>query len=665
MTLPPGFLDELRARVPLSRVVGRKVIWDQRRSNPSRGDFWAPCPFHEERTASFHVDDRKGFFYCFGCHAKGDAIGFVKDAENVSFMEAVEILAREAGLALPARDPRAAEAASRSARLVEVMEMAVRHYRLLLSRREGEQARAYLARRGLSDEAIARWEIGWAGEDRQGLSRALLEKGVPADLLLEAGLVGEGQGGRYDRFWGRVIFPIRDARGRTVALGGRSLDPGARAKYLNSPQTPIFDKGRTLFNLARAREAVGRGAPLLVAEGYMDVIALSEAGLAGAVAPLGTAVTAEQLTLLWGLSPEPVIALDGDAAGLRAGLRLVDLALPRMEAGQGLRFALLPEGLDPDDLIRQGGRAAMQALVDAAEPAVALLWRRETEGQVFDSPERRAALDRRLAAIARTVRDPALRRHYEDEFRRLTRALWAPSRPAGAPALAPSARGRAGAPRPAAAPTAAARRSALALPPATPVRNILFDVLWAERAGPETGLRRAVLALCLAHPRLVASFAPAIEALDCPDPAEAALRDALLRHADAPDPAAALSAEIGAEAVAALLARAPLLPLRPAGEAEEAARLDLAEALARLEGRQIHAAALREGEEEIAAAEGEWVTRHLAEAAAALDPTRRQEAEDTRDVILAPNGVALDRDEKDRAALVFGRIDYARRPRRP
>jgi DNA primase len=234
--------------------------------NQAKGDFWAPCPFHQEKTASFHVDDRKGFYYCFGCHEKGDAISFVQKTENVSFIEAIEVLAREAGMPMPAQDPRAAEMASRASRLAEVMEMAVQHYRLQLSTRAAEEARAYLARRGLSEEAQKRWEIGFASEDRHGLSKALLTKGTTAELLLEAGLTGEGQGGTYDRFWGRIIFPIRDARGRAIALGGRSLDPNARAKYLNSPQTRSSTRGATSSTMARRARPAGKGAQLLVAE---------------------------------------------------------------------------------------------------------------------------------------------------------------------------------------------------------------------------------------------------------------------------------------------------------------------------------------------------------------------------------------------------------------
>jgi DNA primase len=282
-------MDELRGRLSLGQVVGRKVMWDNRKSNPGKGDLWAPCPFHQEKSASFHVDDRKGYYYCFGCHAKGDAISFVRETENVSFSEAVEILAREVGMPMPARDPRAVELADRRILLSGVMEQAVQFYRLQLKTGAASEARAYLAKRGLSEAAQVRWEIGFAPDDRQALIRQLKGKGVAEDLIEEAGLAArpEGGGDRYDRFRGRIIFPIRDARGRAISLGGRALSAEARAKYLNGPETVLFDKGRSLFNHGPAREASGKGRSLIVAEGYMDTIALSEGGFAATVAPLG------------------------------------------------------------------------------------------------------------------------------------------------------------------------------------------------------------------------------------------------------------------------------------------------------------------------------------------------------------------------------------------
>ncbi|NCM97900.1 MAG: DNA primase, partial [Rhodobacterales bacterium] len=421
MTLPDGFLDDLRTRLSLAQVVGRKVTWDLRKSNQGKGDMWAPCPFHQEKSASFHVDDRKGFYYCFGCHAKGDAVTFVRETENLGFIEAVELLAREAGMPLPARDPVAVQHEGRRSQLVQVIEQAVQHYRLQLQSAAGAAARDYLARRGLSPAGQDRFEIGFAPDLRQGLFHALSAKGIAPDLIVDAGLCArpEDGGAPYDRFRDRIIFPIRDGRGRAISLGGRAMDPNARAKYLNGPETELFDKGRSLYHQAAARAAAGKGVPLIVTEGYMDVIALCEAGFPATVAPLGTAVTEDQLRLMWRIHPEPIIALDGDSAGFKAALRVVDLALPLLEAGQGLRFAILPQGLDPDDLIRAQGAAAMQRVLDAAQPMVALLWRRETEGRVFDSPERKATLDKTLRAALMRITDASIRGHYGDEIKRL------------------------------------------------------------------------------------------------------------------------------------------------------------------------------------------------------------------------------------------------------
>ncbi|MEY4696320.1 MAG: hypothetical protein RIT14_748, partial [Pseudomonadota bacterium] len=271
MSLPPGFLDELRTRVSLSQIVGRKVTWDMRKSNMAKGDWWAPCPFHQEKSASFHVDDRKGFYYCFGCHAKGDAVTFVKESDNLSFLEAVETLAREAGMAMPARDPQAVQKADRRSQLQAVMEEAVKWFRLQLKTSAAAEARAYLQKRRLTPEAQDRWEIGFAPDARQALFSALTQKGIAPDLIVAAGLCAtpDDGGAPYDRFRGRIIFPIRDGRGRAISLGGRAMDPNARAKYLNGPETDLFDKGRNLYNQAPAREAAGKGLPLIVAEGYM------------------------------------------------------------------------------------------------------------------------------------------------------------------------------------------------------------------------------------------------------------------------------------------------------------------------------------------------------------------------------------------------------------
>ena len=416
MSLPNGFLDELRSRICLSDVVGRKVQWDLRKSNQARGDMWAPCPFHQEKTASFHVDDNKGFYYCFGCQAKGDAIGFIKEAENVNFIEAVEILASEVGLQMPEFDPKSKEKADRNKILLEIMEQSVNFFRLTLNSNQGKHALEYLKKRGLSSDAIERFEIGFAPADQTTLTQKLIDKGYDLDAIIETGMsVKSDESNRlYDRFRGRIMFPIRDGRGRCIAFGGRSLDPAARAKYLNSPETPLFDKGSNLYNLVSARSAVGRGEPLIVTEGYMDVIALDSGNFNGAIAPLGTAITEKQLQLMWRISPEPIIALDGDKAGLRAAYRLIDLSLPLLRTGKALRFSIMPEGKDPDDLIRNEGASIFKNLIDEAVPMVDLIWRRETEGKSFDSPERRAGLDKSLSDVIALIKEKNLKNHYRD-----------------------------------------------------------------------------------------------------------------------------------------------------------------------------------------------------------------------------------------------------------
>jgi DNA primase len=431
MALPDGFLDELRNRVSLTQVVGRKVMWDNRKSNQAKGDMWAPCPFHQEKTASFHVDDRKGFYYCFGCHAKGNAFTFVQETENVGFMEAVEILAREAGMQMPARDPRAQERIDRNTQLAKATEAAVAHFRLQLKTGAASEARAYLERRGLDQATQDRFEIGFAPGIRQGSFTALTGKGIAAEDVIEVGIATKPDdgGAPYDAFRDRIMFPIRDPRGRCIGFGGRAMDPNARAKYLNSRETPLFDKGRALYNHGPAREAAGKGHPLIMAEGYMDVIALVQAGFEAAVAPLGTAITEDQLRLLWRIADEPIITLDGDKAGQRAAMRLVDLALPLLEPGKTLRFCIMPEGQDPDDLLKSKGPGAMRNLLDAVLPMVQILWRRETEGQVFDSPERRAALDQKLRKAIAHIPDPGLKRHYGDALAEMRRGLFRPQSP--------------------------------------------------------------------------------------------------------------------------------------------------------------------------------------------------------------------------------------------
>jgi DNA primase len=622
MSLPPGFLDDLRTRVSLSSVVGKKVTWDMRKSNMGKGDMWAPCPFHQEKSASFHVDDRKGFYYCFGCHAKGDAIGFVKETENLSFIEAVELLAREAGMTMPARDPVSAQKSDRRTQLSVVMEAAFKWFRLQLKTSAAAEARAYLAKRGLSPEAQDRWEVGFAPDQRAALFQALTAKGIAADLIVDAGLCARADDGSvYDRFRGRIVFPIRDGRGRAISLGGRAMDPNARAKYLNGPETDLFDKGRSLFNHAQARDAAGKGQPLIVAEGYMDVIALSEAGFRCVVAPLGTAVTEDQLRLMWRIAHEPIIALDGDAAGIRAALRVVDLALPLLEAGNGLRFAVLPGGMDPDDLIRGQGAGAMKSVLDTAQPMVRLLWQRETEGRSFDSPERKAALDKSLRAALSRIADPSIRAHYADEIRRLRWDLFG-SGPRGGTS-------RPGMSRPGQARRGGSGRDIL-LPPQAATRA---SALARGGADDETLREAVILATLIHYPALVADFETALERLDLTSDAHLRLRDLVLRLAGASDTRDRIAADAPAD-LDAVMTRphvriAPMF-LRP--DQPDMARLCLAEELAKLEALRGARREIAEAVEDIPGLADEGLTWRLSQAAAARHRAERPDQNATPDL---------------------------------
>ncbi len=642
MSLPPGFLDELRNRLSIGQVVGRKVMWDKHKTNQAKGDLWAPCPFHQEKTASFHVDDRKGFYYCFGCHAKGDAISFVRETENVSFIEAVEILAGEAGMTLPARDPRAQEKADLRTELAEVMEQAVQWHQLQLKTAAAGDARDYLEKRGLSPEAQSRWEIGYA-PDRGGVLSHLTGKGTPQQKVIAAGLAAESDrgGAPYDRFRGRIIFPIRDARGRAIGLGGRAMAADARAKYLNSPETPLFDKGRSLYNHARAREAAGQGKPLIVAEGYMDVIALSEAGFAACVAPLGTAITEDQLQLLWRMAPEPIIALDGDKAGLRAAMRVIDIALPLLEAGQSLRFALMPEGLDPDDLIKQKGPSAMQAVLDAAIPMVQLLWQRETEGKTFDSPERKAALDKALREKIGLIKDASIRSHYGQAIKDMRWELFR----AKSQSTAKSKRAPAGARDP-------WRRAA------APVPSSKSSALGAGAAKTEHLLEGAILATLVTTPEVVDAFEGQIDRMECQDPNHAALRDAILRFADQPDVRHAIEQNLGAGPLENLFSQPHLKihpALRRAGDVEFATAC-LEGDFKSLFAQRSHAREVGEGMDELQGQADESLTWRLAQAAKSVDTSVREKEDDTADFEKADNGTMLNKDERSAFDALLGTI---------
>ena len=447
MRFPPNFLDELRARLPVSEVVGRRV-----RLKKAGREWKGLSPFNKERTPSFTVNDQKGFFHDFSSGKHGDIFGFVMETEGVTFPEAVERLASMAGVPMPVATQEA-EAEQRHRRsLHDVIELAAKFFEVTLAARPGAKARGYLADRGLEPATQLKFRLGYAPPDRFALKEYLGGQGVSVELMVEAGLLvaGDDIPVPYDRFRDRVMFPISDLRGRIVAFGGRALDKDAPAKYLNSPETPLFHKGGLLYNAASARAAANDGAQLIAVEGYIDVIAMVTAGFSATVAPLGTALTDDQLGLLWRMADEPMLCFDGDAAGRRAAYRAVDLALPLLRPGKSLLFAMLPDGQDPDDLVRAGGRGAMSDVLASARPLADVLWTRETEATRFDTPERRAGLEAHLAQVIAAIPD-AVRKHYRQDFDGRMRQLFAPtiaipsrgtpypkqSRQAGRPPLTP------------------------------------------------------------------------------------------------------------------------------------------------------------------------------------------------------------------------------------
>lgn len=426
MRFPPTFLDEIRARVSASTVVGRHVQWDRRKSNPGRGDLWGCCPFHHEKTASFHVEDRKGRYHCFGCKASGDIFTFLVEKEGVSFPEAVERLAQEAGLPMPNVSEEDERREKLRTSLYDVMELAAKFFEEMLQSAKGAKARGYLADRGLSVAIQQEFRLGFGPDDRSALRSHLADKGVSVEQMAEAGLVvtGDDIPVAYDRFRDRVMFPIRDPRGRVIAFGGRALSKEALAKYLNSPETPLFHKGFVLYNLDKARALAHQAGEIVAVEGYMDAIALHRAGLGHVVAPLGTALTGDQLALLWRIAPEPTLCFDGDAAGLKAAYRALDLALPLLKPGHSLKFALLPEGQDPDDLLKNDGPEALKAVIAEAKPLAEVLWNREVEQARIDTPDGRASFEVRLTSLVREIGDETVRKYYGEDFKtRLARHL--------------------------------------------------------------------------------------------------------------------------------------------------------------------------------------------------------------------------------------------------
>ena len=505
MTLSPQWLDELRARTTLSAVIAPSV-----KLIKAGREFKACCPFHSEKTPSFTVNDEKHFYHCFGCGAHGDAIRFLTDAKGLPFMDAVKELAGKAGMEVPAADPKSRERAERSAGLHEVMEAAQRWFAEQLDGLEGGAARAYLKERGISDATRARFGFGFAPDSRGKLKAAL--EGFGLERLVEAGLLIQPDDGKtpYDRFRGRLTYPIRDQRGRTIAFSARILGPG-EPKYLNSPDTPLFDKGRTLFNLDLAGPASRKAGRVLIVEGQMDVIALDQAGLGEAVAPLGTALTEMQLERLWRLDPAPVCCFDGDAAGQKAAVRAALRALPHLAPERTLRFVALPAGQDPDDVVRAGGKAAFDALLAAPEPLVERLWRHEVEAAPLDTPEARAGLRQRLMDHSSAIASPDVRMLYRDEWQRRFDALVRPERGArgGFTARTPWKKNREG----------------RFVPPPPPTLDTTRAV---ATGGVEAPIAKALLAGFTLYPETLADHAEELGRLPIADPSSAALRDQLV-----------------------------------------------------------------------------------------------------------------------------------------
>ncbi|MEZ0001145.1 DNA primase [Sinorhizobium fredii] len=422
MRFSPSFLDDIRDRVPISDVIGKRVTWDRRKTNVSRGDYWACCPFHGEKSPSFHCEDRKGRYHCFGCDVSGDHFRFLTDLEGLSFPEAVQQIADMAGVPMPQPDPQAERRERERTSLLDVMELATQFFQDQLQTATGAKARAYLRERGLTGRTIETFRLGFAPDSRNALKEFLAGKGVGKEQIEACGLVVHGPDVpvSYDRFRDRIMFPILSAREKVIAFGGRAMSPDAPAKYLNSNETELFHKGNVLFNFARARRASqgADGAGTIIAvEGYMDVIALHQAGIENAVAPLGTALTENQLDLLWKMTPQPVLCFDGDGAGIRAANRAVDLALPHLKPGRSVRFAMLPDGKDPDDLVRHEGREPFDKVLANARSLAEMVWMREVQGGGFDTPEKRAELEARLRQVTSVVADESVRRHYGQDMR--------------------------------------------------------------------------------------------------------------------------------------------------------------------------------------------------------------------------------------------------------
>jgi DNA primase len=525
MKFPPEFLDEIKARLPASQVIGLRVKL-KRQGREWRG----LSPFNAEKTPSFYVNDQKQFFHDFSSGKSGDVFTFLMEVEGLSFPEAVEKLAGEAGLDMPRQDAQSMAREKARASLHEVLAFAAEWFERNLNEPQGARARGYLADRRLDAATQRAFRLGFAPAEKFGLREALVAKGVDVEQMIDAGLLvhGEGIAVPYDRFQNRVMFPIHDRAGKVVAFGGRAMDPGAKAKYLNSPETELFHKGGLLFNHHRARKAAHDKGEIIAVEGYVDVIAMTQAGFAQSVAPLGTALTADQCALLWTMCETPTLCFDGDKAGRKAAFRAIETALPLIGPGKSFRFALLPEGQDPDDLAKSGGAEAISAVLAKARPFADMLFLRETDEQVFDTPEARAGLERRLRELTGAIGDESLRKHYGQDMAERMRGLF------GGPAREPR---RAYTPQP------RGQRGRFDAGPRTGLASVpMPHVRFAERRR-EPQREMFILAGLLNHPGLIDAWADEIVALEFSSPELSAFRSRLLDIALGADPQAQTLAE--------------------------------------------------------------------------------------------------------------------------
>ena len=496
MRYGPNLLEEILRRTDIVQLVGRRVKLTRRGQA-----FWGCCPFHGEKTPSFKVENGRRAYKCFGCGKGGDAFRWLMETEGLNFPEAVEKLAGEAGVELPKWTPEDEAREEKKKSLHDVIEAAAVFFEAQLHEPAGRVARDYLKSRGLDEATARRFRLGYAPASGNALIAHLTGKNVTQDDMISAGLVrpADEERGVRDFFFNRLMFPIADGRGRVVAFGGRGLTADVKPKYVNTGETEFFSKGRLLYNFAAARAAAVKAQTVIVAEGYMDVIALVRAGFEAAVAPLGTALTEDQLQLLWRVAPEPVMSFDGDEAGRKAAYRAAHLALPGLRPGHSLRFAFLPGGEDPDSLIRTSGAAAMQKLLDSAEPLAQVLWRGETEGRDFSTPERRAGLERALADIVSLIADGKIADYYRRDFENRIFEAFKRRTPG------PAQRGRGTA------------RSGRFVSQPEPVTGAVKNSLIA-RSGARRVKEAEVLRLVLEEPDLAVRYAEILAALPFSDP---------------------------------------------------------------------------------------------------------------------------------------------------